>query len=235
MFRMPKNSPGEDHAFYEREYEQGFTTELPDAPTLEQLKRSSFAPIGKDYSGYVQVLRAAGIRPGSSVYDFGASWGYGSWQLAQAGYTVYSYEISRARARYAEDRLGCHMLAEPAGVPRPVDCFFASHVLEHLAQPCTLWQIAADVLRPDGLVALFMPNGELARERRDPHAFHQLWGRVHPLLLTSRSVTWMAHRHHFDALGYSNPYELDRISAGGSGQLEGDELLVVARPAPVDP
>jgi predicted SAM-dependent methyltransferase len=110
-----------------------------------------------------------------------------------------------------------------------VDCFFASHVLEHLAQPQTLWRLAADVLRLDGVVVLFMPNGEPGCEVRDPERYHQLWGRVHPLLLTRASVAAMASRCHFDALAYSSPFDLERIAARGPGLLDGDELLVVAR------
>jgi 2-polyprenyl-3-methyl-5-hydroxy-6-metoxy-1,4-benzoquinol methylase len=229
MFRMPKSSAMEDESFYQHDYEQGGTTRLPDAQTLEELKCSSFAPLGLDYSGYITVLGAAGIRPGHTVYDYGASWGYGSWQFARAGYDVYSYEISRPRARYAEQCLKCQVVEEPEALPREVDCFFASHVLEHLAQPATLWRIAAQVLRPAGVAVLFMPNGEPCRERRDPERYHQLWGRVHPLLLTSASVTSMAARHGFDVLTYSSPYDVEQIAARESGRLDGDELLVIAR------
>jgi SAM-dependent methyltransferase len=229
MFRMPKTSPVTDHAFYQRDYEQRGTTDLPSADELEDLKRASFTSIGRNYADYIQVLQAVGVRPGQSVYDYGASWGYGSWQFAQAGYRVYSFEISRARARYAAHYLDCHVIDEPLGVPERVDCFFASHVLEHLAQPRTLWRIAARVLRPDGVVVLFMPNGEPRRELHDPVRYHQLWGQVHPLLLTGISVGAMAEQHGFETHAYSSPYELERIAARGPGRLDGDELLVVAR------
>jgi 2-polyprenyl-3-methyl-5-hydroxy-6-metoxy-1,4-benzoquinol methylase len=229
MFRMPKSSPLTDESFYQQEYVQGRTTDVPDTRMLEELKHTSFAPLGLDYSGYIQVLRAVGMHAGHTVYDYGASWGYGSWQFAHAGYDVLSYEISRPRARYAEQHLQCEVVAQPQSVPRPVDCFFASHVLEHLAVPASLWRIAEQVLRPEGVVVLFMPNGEPSREHRDPERYHQLWGRVHPLLLTSASVASMAARHKFDALAYSSPYDLEQIAAQRHGLLGGDELLVVAR------
>jgi SAM-dependent methyltransferase len=233
MFRMPKSAHVEDSRFYEREYRQAGTTDLPNADELEELKRTSFARIGRDYTGYVDVLRAVGIQPGDSVYDYGASWGYGSWQFMQAGYDVCSYEIGRTRARYAERHLGCRMVAEPSAVPNLVHCFFASHVLEHLDQPQALWRIASEVLRPAGAVVLFMPNGEPDCERRDPRRYHQLWGRVHPLLLTSRSVAAMAASFGFEARAYSSPYDLGQIAAGRPGRLHGDELLVVAHPTSV--
>ncbi|HEY2595666.1 MAG TPA: methyltransferase domain-containing protein [Chloroflexota bacterium] len=230
MFRMPKGSQLEDQSFYQREYQQGGTTDLPDPSELVELQRLSFAPIGRDYSGYIEVLRALGVPPGATVYDYGASWGYGSWQFAQAGYRVYSYELSQPRARFAEQYLGCQVVADPRAIPERVDCFFASHVLEHLAQPGALWQLAAETVRPDGVVVLFMPNGEPGCEVRDPERYHQLWGRVHPLLLTSASVAAMAAPHCFDTLAYSSPFDLERVAARCPGLLDGDELLVVARP-----
>ena len=48
---MPKSSQLDDHAFYQQEYQQGGTTDLPDPSELEELKRLSFAPIGRDYTG----------------------------------------------------------------------------------------------------------------------------------------------------------------------------------------
>lgn len=229
MFRMPKSSQLEDQSFYQWDYQQGGTTDMPDPSELEELQRLSFAPIGRDYTGYIEVLGALGFQPGATVYDYGASWGYGSWQFARAGYRVYSYELSRPRARFAEQYLGCQVVADPQAVPESVDCFFASHVLEHLGQPLTLWQLAAHILRPDGVVVLFMPNGEPGCEVRDPARYHQLWGRVHPLLLTSASVAAMAALYDFDTLAYSSPLDLERISTRTPGLLDGDELLVVAR------
>jgi SAM-dependent methyltransferase len=229
MFRVPKSTPVEDLAFYQRGYEQEDTTDLPDADRLERLKQNWFADIDKDYHMCVDILKALGVRPPSIVYDYGSSWGYGSWQFSQAGYRVYSYEIGRARARYAAENLGCQMLAEPEAVPERVDCLFASHVLEHLAAPEVLWSLATRVLRPDGIVVLFMPNGEPCREELDPWSFHRLWGRVHPLLLTYAAVRAMAGRHGFTGHGYTSPYDLCQIASAAEGVLTGDELLVVAR------
>ncbi len=230
MFRMPKSSQLDDHAFYQQEYQQGGTTDLPDPSELEELKRLSFAPIGRDYTGYLAVLSAIGLAPGATLYDYGASWGYGSWQFTHAGYRVLSYELSQPRARFAERYLGCQIIREPEALPERVDCFFASHVLEHLAQPQTLWELATRIVQPNGAVVLFVPNGEPGCEVRDPERYHQLWGRVHPLLLTSGSVAAMAARHNFDTLAYSSPFDLQRIAAREQGQLDGDELLIVARP-----
>ena len=98
-FRVPKETSSENESFYQEEYAQGFTTDVPDDATLSNLISEGFANSEKDYSHYIAVLKAANVTPGQTILDFGSSWGYGSWQLAQAGYRVYSYEISRPRAR----------------------------------------------------------------------------------------------------------------------------------------
>jgi Zn ribbon nucleic-acid-binding protein len=147
MFRVPKASQKEDVQFYQRDYEQGFTTDCPTPDELTRLKRCCFAGTERDYSSYVEVLRAARLDPGSVIYDFGCSCGYGSWQLRHAGYRVYSFEVSRPRARYAVENLQCE-LCTPDELPEKVDCFFAAHVIEHLSNPRVLWELALNVNKP---------------------------------------------------------------------------------------
>jgi hypothetical protein len=65
------------------------------------------------------------------------------------------------------------------------------------------------------VIVLFMPNGEPSRERLNGARYHQLWGRVHPLLLSAEALQHMATRHGFDG--------------STAGQLDGDELVFVAR------
>jgi hypothetical protein len=229
LFRIPKGSLEDDGQFYEDHYEQGVTTDLPDDRELEQLKENSFRDIGKDYSAYIEVLRALGVDSGSTVYDYGSSWGYGSWQFRNAGYRVFCYDVATTRAQFAQDKLGCTRVAAPTQVPEQVDCLFASHVIEHLADPKVMWTMARHVLKPRGVLVLLTPNGEPSRARLDARIYHQLWGRVHPLLLSAASLSWMAERYGFEGAGYSSPYEPDRIAQWTPGSLDGDELLFVAR------
>src|SRR5271166_6603622 len=109
MFRVPKPNAEAEARFYQSDYKQGYTTDCPAPDELERLKRDRFSGTERDYSTYMGVLRAVGLAQGSSVFDFGCSWGYGSWQLSHAGYRVYSYELSRPRARYAAENLQCKM------------------------------------------------------------------------------------------------------------------------------
>src|SRR2546422_477816 len=90
VLRTRKNgsttSAQENEAFYQADSEQGFTTDMPSEQELAALKASQFANHEKNYTDYIAVLGALGIGIGAKVFDFGCSWGYGSYQLAQAGW-----------------------------------------------------------------------------------------------------------------------------------------------------
>ena len=229
-FRVPKDSVGASKRFYQRSYSAGFTTDCPNDEKLAHLKSVRFQGTEKDFSNYIQVLQSLGITPGQTILDFGASWGYGSWQLSQAGYKVYSSEISVPRARYAAEKLGCHVLQSVDELPEQVDCFFSAHVIEHMPDPNILWKTASSTLKKSGVVALFAPNGEPEREKYSEAAYHQLWGEVHPLLLNAKALQAMAQRFRFEGIGYSSPYDLAELRHGDAGHLLGAELLFVAKP-----
>jgi len=225
MFRVPKPSVEAEARFYQKDYNQGFTTDCPDTDELEKLKHDCFSGTERDYSAYIAVLRAAGLGQGSSVFDFGCSWGYGSWQLNHAGYRVYSYELSRPRARYAAENLQCEVYP-PDELPEKVDCFFSAHVIEHLTNPRTMWETARDVLKPGGKMVAFLPNGDPELEQVNRN-YHQLWNQVHPLLLSALALSRMGELFGFDVRCYTKPYDLREIAGRGGGKLTGDELLVV--------
>ena len=98
-FRTPQDDPSSVEKFYSDEvYKQGFTTDLPSEDQLNAMMRTRFAGTEKDFSAKIDIFRAAGLKPGARIVDFGASWGYASWQFRQAGFEVFTYEIGRERA-----------------------------------------------------------------------------------------------------------------------------------------
>ncbi len=228
MFRVPKNTTQENRAFYQEEYEEGFTTDCPSENDLSDLMAKSFKGTEKDYSEYIEVVRAAGIKSGQVLLDYGCSWGYGSWQFTRAGFNVYSYEISQPRALYAASRLASRMLAEPEQIPEKADCFFSAHVIEHLPNPRILWDKVTKVLKPDGLIVLLMPNGESSLEKTKED-YHSLWGQVHPLLLSAAALSAMARKYGFQGSAHSRPFDFSKIASQEPGELGGDELLFIAR------
>jgi transcription elongation factor Elf1 len=134
LFRAPTDDPDDNVKFYDEVYTEGFTTNLPMDQELEDLKRRQFSGVDKDYSYYINVLKRLGLREGATVFDYGCSWGYGSYQLAAAGYDVTAFEVAPTRRNYASDKLGIRVVEDlgrfAAGPGREAfDCFLSAHVL----------------------------------------------------------------------------------------------------------
>jgi cyclopropane fatty-acyl-phospholipid synthase-like methyltransferase len=194
---------------------------------LRRLLATGFRDSPKDYTSRIQLLKAAGLKRGDSILNFGSSWGYGSWQLAEAGFKVYSYEVSEVRADYGERKLGCHSVDDLRGLRDSIRCFFSAHVIEHLPDPSTMWEAVDQVLDTRGLLVCFTPNGSPSRETEP--GYHKLWGDVHPLLLTPKALRKMARQYGFKPYVFSSPYCLERIRLlKEDSDLDGTELALLA-------
>jgi 2-polyprenyl-3-methyl-5-hydroxy-6-metoxy-1,4-benzoquinol methylase len=179
----------------------------------------------------IEILKALSLEAGDTLLDFGASWGYGSWQFKQAGFEVYSLEISQPRAAYAREKLHCRLINDLEEIPGRIKGFFSAHVIEHLPDPNLLWQAASRVLDPNGIMVTFCPNGEPLREQIcGSKMYHQLWNKKHPLLLNGRCLREMARSYGFVPYIFSTPYCIEDIrSLKEPVELVGDELLLIAR------
>lgn len=187
MFRTPTDDPEANAKFYESEYTQGFTTDLPSGDELEKLKQSNFAGTEKDYSYFIGILNQLGLASGSKIFDYGCSWGYGSYQLTKAGFDVTAFEIAATRRKYAEQKLGVRMVEDMDSAADnfagQFDCFFSSHVIEHVPSPRHAFAYAMRLLRKDGLFVSFTPNGCKGFRLAHPKNWHMLWGEVHPNMI----------------------------------------------------
>jgi 2-polyprenyl-3-methyl-5-hydroxy-6-metoxy-1,4-benzoquinol methylase len=183
LFRTPTDDPTNNEQFYETSYSQGFTTELPSDEELAELKRSNFACSEKDYFYYINVLTQLGLTPGALIFDYGCSWGYGSYQLAMAGFDVVSYEVARSRRRYAKEKLDVRIIDDMdlllADCASHFDCFFSAHVIEHVPSAMQTFNFAMRALKHGGLFVSFTPNGSNAH-RSTSRNWSKLWGEVHP-------------------------------------------------------
>jgi 2-polyprenyl-3-methyl-5-hydroxy-6-metoxy-1,4-benzoquinol methylase len=148
MFRTPTDDPASSQAFYETKYAQGVTTRTPSDVELDSLKGISFRGSELDYSYYVSILSALGLQDGAKLFDFGCSWGYGSYQLTCAGFDVTAFEIASIRANFARRKLNVRLIdnmgfaaSDPAQKTQ-FDCFFSAHVLEHTPAPSQIFGYA---------------------------------------------------------------------------------------------
>jgi 2-polyprenyl-3-methyl-5-hydroxy-6-metoxy-1,4-benzoquinol methylase len=239
MYRYPTDPVEDSVDFYQEDYEQGFTTDMPDPAALRQLIDTHFAGHEKDYTPLIALMADLGIAPGMRIFDFGCSWGFGSWQFAQAGHNVQSFEISRPRATFAREQLGVEaiddtsVLAAAAHLDGTFDLFFSNHVMEHVPSPSDAVATARRLLKPGGLFVAITPNGSLGYRASARESWHRFWGKVHPNMLND--TFWareFADSPHF--IG-SLPHSRDRLSSWtvASGQVQdsqqGDQFICVAR------
>src|SRR6516225_11817764 len=61
----PTDRPESNQAYYENEYVQGFTINLPSDAALSEMKRPNFANTDKCFSYYISVLLQLSLKPGS--------------------------------------------------------------------------------------------------------------------------------------------------------------------------
>jgi len=224
--------------FYEDTYEQvdmnHISSRLPTNEEVESLKSGGFVGTESDYTKYIKVLKASGIERGAKVLDFGCSWGYGTFQLREAGFDAVGYEISPRRSQFAQHCLGIPMVSAPEQLG-PIDCMFSAHVMEHLPRPQVIWELAKSILKDSGVLVAFMPNGDPIREGTP--GYHASWGQIHPLMITSKFLKNCAMHYGFSAAVYSAPtvppfvpFPDALIRNGTDGNLSvGHELCVVAR------
>jgi hypothetical protein len=197
VYRHPRESADEMQSLYQQDYEEaGLTTDLPDPETLSKLLKNNFAGSEKDFQYVISILKSLGIVPGMRVLDFGANWGYLSFQLKNAGYVVESFEISSSRAAFGQ-RLGIDIRTNIDQVSGPFDCVISSHVIEHVPNPAATLRQQYEMVKAGGLIVCFTPNGSEAWRNQSGGLFHRSWGLVHPVLLTRDFV-----RKHFSKLPY---------------------------------
>ncbi len=106
LYRYPGDSKQELISFYQDAYRKpGITTDLPDERALVDLKATNFANTVRDIAPALKIFEAIGVKPGAKVLDFGASWGYQTYQFRQHGFQAEAYEVSVPRAHEGR-RLG---------------------------------------------------------------------------------------------------------------------------------
>jgi hypothetical protein len=231
-FRHPKDEPGFNADFYQEDYEEfGLTTHIPPADILEVHKKNNFKDSGKDYSSQVAIIGSLFQKRNLKIIDYGASWGYASFQFRNAGFEVQSYEISRLMAKKGNELLGLDIKTEVSALGPGNDVFYSSHVIEHIPDIAQLIQTASKLLSENGLFIAYSPNGSKPYREKQPEVFSSFWGMVHPNFLNA---------DFYSTIFKKKPYIITSCPYNNKGlylnwdqnsqvidQLSGDELLVI--------
>jgi SAM-dependent methyltransferase len=231
LFRWPKDRPEDNNRFYAGLYseESGLTTQMPSSDQLEQLLDRGFANSDRDFSTQIATLKKYSTH--GRVLDYGASWGYGTWQLMQAGYDALGYEIDPRRAEYGRTHLGVRLLVSSAdfdAIPDGTfDLIFTNHVLEHLPDLATTFQCFSRLLKDGGVLYIAVPN---CTGMEQPEVFKRkrafAFGEKH-------TMAYSAEFFFCNLPAYGFQIESISTSANPNGETEsavdGYELTVVAR------
>src|SRR5690606_13167861 len=84
LFRTPTDTPVEATKFYNEAYTQGPTTYRPTLEQLEIMKAYRFSNQNSDYAYLAGLLFQHRVARGARLFDYGCSWGYGSYLLDEA-------------------------------------------------------------------------------------------------------------------------------------------------------
>ena len=235
IFRWPADSEGESHVYYEHFYSESHPeVKLPSASQLKGLIDREFAATQLDLRPEITLLKA--IKPQCRVLDYGCSWGYGTHQLIREGFDAVGFEISQRRAAYGREKLHLNIISNIEGLKSlsqgSFAVIFSHHVIEHLQDIRSAFQVMSHLLAKDGLMFHVLPNftGKLART-----GMWLKWiGEEHPLAPTVEFFSNALPLFGFLNVCFgSSPFDqgLARTfenSHRNSGQLEGDELLCLA-------
>lgn len=234
-FRHPVDSVSKNNEFYQEDYEQkgeGITTDIPDNETVEKYKQTNFRGTTKNINGYIHLFKQLlNNKNEIKIIDFGANWGYHSYQFKQAGFIVSSYEISVPRAHLGKKILDIDIQTEVEKLQNENDIFFSSHVIEHLPDIPYMINLAKQKLNKDGIFVAECPNGSKEFREKNPKAFHLCWGLLHPNYISADYYKYM-----FKNVPYyitSTPIDSNEILKWDRNSqicknLSGDQLVVFA-------
>ena len=237
IFRWPLDTAEELDTHYETQFaEEAPQVRLPAPSELQTLIKDDFATMfGPDLGHKISILKT--IRPEGRVLDYGCSWGYTTHLMRKNGYEAIGFEVSKSRAEYARKNLGLTVIdslaaldSVPAG---SFDVVFSNNVLEHLPSIGAALASGARLFAVDGIALHVLPNFS-GRARRSGE-WLQWIGEDHPVAPTMEFFATALPAAGLRRFKFAtSPFDEEAITAvmdrsRASSQLDGDELLVVAR------
>ena len=227
MFRYPKDDLVENFDYYQQDYQQATVTDLPTEAELPGHIANNFRNVGRDLTEHLKLIKE--FSTGRKLLDFGASWGYCTWQFQRAGYDAVGFEISRPRTTYGQKMLGVSMVNSTAALSdHSVDVIYASHVLEHMPDPGTILKEFHRLLIPGGHIFIFVPNGAGEPARRLGVNWPPLINQRHVMAYTPHFLEYSLSAEGFLPKFASSPYNLPPcLPDAPNANFDGEELLAI--------
>lgn len=225
-FRYPKDGPRENLGFYQKDYQQENVTDLPREEDMPFHISDHFKSVGRDLTTHLKTIRE--IVPNGPILDYGCSWGYGVYQLSQAGYQATGFEISRPRVEYGRRALKVNLTSDLATLPgKGFNAIYSAHVLEHIPDPKSSLVAFQRLLKPGGKLFLYVPNCSGDNAKRLGVKWGQMINEKHVLALTAEFFHRNLPKHGFSTEFSSSPYQEPPRPLEKDWDPSGEELLVV--------
>ena len=232
-YRFPGDATDFNKEFYQEDYiEKGLTTDLPSSAVLKKLIETSFKNSEKDFTFHIDLIKSIlNKKKEIKILDFGANWGYASYQFKKSGFEVESFEISKHKVKFAK-QLGIDIKTDLEHLGGDLDVFFSSHVIEHHPHPNEMIALAKKLLKKDGVMITFCPNGSDELRNVNFQSFHKYWGMVHPNYFADKYFTKNFNQNPYYITSSANYNEIEKqvFSDQKIGDTSGLELLVIAQP-----
>lgn len=195
-------------------YQGGHTgRRLPDAPDWREYLHPEKLP-ERQVSDYVDSLDAVmrHVKSGR-ILDIGVSNGFFLFFARKAGFETTGVDIAEEMVQACRAQLGLDVrlgtLEECGFEDDAFDVVVARHVMEHIPDLASFWTEVRRVLRPDGLLAIEVPNiaGWSYRMRDLKHRVglgKPMWAKMylpeHIYFFSPRTLRRLADRHGFDVV-----------------------------------
>lgn len=128
--------------------------------SLAQTVQQGFRGTKWDYYDKLSLLHA--VKPGGRALDFGGGSGIITRQLRDLGYDAELFEICAGLREISVGVLGLNTFSDIGALlaqrPGAYDVIHLHHVLEHIDDLPAVFRVFDQLLKPDGLLAFFVPN-----------------------------------------------------------------------------